>query len=107
MIYLIHFFIGALLCNSIPHLVAGLQGEPFPSPFAKPPGEGDSSPLVNFVWGAFNLLLGGWLLLTHPLEIGLNPGFVTTLLGAALLGGWISIHFGKVKRKKRSTQVTQ
>jgi hypothetical protein len=100
--YFIHFFIGALLCNSIPHLVAGLQGEPFPSPFAKPPGEGDSSPLVNFVWGSFNLGLGSWLLLTHPVVIGLNQDFITALLGAVFLGVWISIHFGKVKRNKRN-----
>jgi hypothetical protein len=43
------FFAGAFLCNSIPHLTKGLQGEPFPSPFAKPPGKGNSSPLVNFL----------------------------------------------------------
>ena len=38
--YIALFFAGAFLCNAIPHLVAGLQGQPFPSPFAKPPGRG-------------------------------------------------------------------
>ena len=101
MIYFIHFLAGAMLCNSFPHLLAGLQGEPFPSPFAKPPGEGDSSPLVNFLWGLFNLLVAGWLLLGHPVTPGLDTGFLTVLAGALFLGVFISIHFGRVKRKRR------
>jgi hypothetical protein len=104
LIYFIHFFAGALLCNCIPHLVAGLQGEPFPSPFASPPGKGDSAPLVNVLWGSFNLLLGGWLLLGHPVQIGLEPGFLTVLLGAACLGVFLALHFGKVKRDRRAAR---
>ena len=38
------FFCGMLLCNCVPHLVCGLQGEPFPTPFEKPHGVGFSSP---------------------------------------------------------------
>ena len=49
MAYLWMFLAGALLCNSIPHLAAGLRGEPFPTPFGRPPGEGKSPPLVNFL----------------------------------------------------------
>ncbi|WP_212741939.1 hypothetical protein, partial [Sphingomonas sp. 1F27F7B] len=30
MAYLVLFLGGALLCNAIPHLAAGLRGEPFP-----------------------------------------------------------------------------
>ncbi|MEJ0066167.1 MAG: hypothetical protein WDM85_12710 [Caulobacteraceae bacterium] len=54
---------GAFLCNSIPHLAAGLRGEVFPTPFAKPRGKGPSSALVNFYWGAANLALGLFILL--------------------------------------------
>jgi hypothetical protein len=35
-----YFFGGAFLTNAIPHFVSGLMGQPFQSPFAKPPGEG-------------------------------------------------------------------
>jgi len=94
------FFAGMLLCNSLPHLAAGLRGEPFPSPFASPPGEGDSSPLVNFFWGLFNLLAGSYLVSTHPLSFGLNPDFLSLLGGVILLGVWVSVHFGRVRRKK-------
>jgi hypothetical protein len=37
------FIAGAFLCNAMPYLTSGLQGTPFPTPFAKPPGVGDSS----------------------------------------------------------------
>jgi len=42
MSYAVIFFAGAFLCNCIPHLCAGLQGMPFPTPFAKPRGIGKS-----------------------------------------------------------------
>jgi hypothetical protein len=42
MIYLALFFAGAFLCNAIPHLAAGTMGMPFPTPFARPRGIGNS-----------------------------------------------------------------
>ncbi len=72
MTYVALFFAGAFLCNCIPHLAAGLMGMPFPSPFAKPSGKGDSLPLVNFLWGAFNLIAGLVLLVRNPFGLGLN-----------------------------------
>ncbi len=98
--YLAVFFAGAFLCNCLPHLLAGLQGAPFPSPFAKPRGIGDSSPLVNFLWGSFNLLAGLALLSRHPVEIGLNLGFAILLAGFLLLGVFCSRHFGKVRQDR-------
>ena len=35
-----YFFGGAFLANAIPHVVSGMMGRPFQSPFAKPPGQG-------------------------------------------------------------------
>ena len=54
MTFVAYFFGGAFLANAIPHLVSGMCGRPFQSPFAKPPGEGLSSSTVNVLWGAFN-----------------------------------------------------
>ena len=60
---LAYFFAGAFLANTVPHLVNGMSGSPFQSPFARPPGEGLSSASVNVLWGFFNLvvayILGG------------------------------------------------
>ena len=57
-VYLAHFMGGVFLANAVPHVVNGISGRPFPSPFASPPGRGESSPMVNVVWGAFNTVVG-------------------------------------------------
>jgi hypothetical protein len=53
---------GAFLTNAIPHFVAGVMGEPFQSPFAKPHGQGLSSSTVNVLWGFVNIVVGYLLL---------------------------------------------
>jgi hypothetical protein len=95
--YIAIFFAGAFLCNSIPHLVAGLQGAPFQTPFATPRGVGLSPPLVNFLWGIFNLVIGVLLLSANPVEIGFDPRFAVLIAGALTIGTHLSLHFGKVR----------
>jgi hypothetical protein len=56
--YIAYFFGGAFLANSLPHLINGISGNPFQSPFASPPGQGLSSSTVNVLWGLFNLAVG-------------------------------------------------
>ena len=56
--YFSGFWAGVFLANFVPHFIKGIAGDPFPTPFAKPPGEGLSSPLVNVVWALFNLVVG-------------------------------------------------
>ena len=94
------FFAGVFLCNCIPHLIAGLQGKGFPSPFAKPHGVGFSSPLVNFLWGSLNLIAGIVLLQSASIEPGLNVDFVVVLIGWLALGCFAALHFGKVMRDR-------
>ncbi len=55
--YVSYFFGGIFLGNTIPHLVSGMMGRSFQSPFAKPPGKGLSSSAVNVIWGMFNLVV--------------------------------------------------
>ena len=55
--FMAYFFGGAFLANTIPHLVNGISGSPFQSPFASPPGQGLSSSMVNVLWGMFNLVV--------------------------------------------------
>jgi hypothetical protein len=94
------FFAGAFLCNAIPHLASGLRGEAFPSPFARPPGEGLSSPVVNFFWGFVNLVIGLVLLSIARIEIALNTPLILFLLGFLLLGLMNAYHFGKVRARR-------
>jgi hypothetical protein len=56
--YLAAFFAGISLANAVPHFVHGISGDPFPTPFARPPGKGLSSPTVNVLWALFNLAVG-------------------------------------------------
>src|SRR5260370_9182680 len=56
--YLAWFFAGAFLTNSIPHLAQGLSGNRFQTPFASPPGVGESSAVVNMIWGFANVAAG-------------------------------------------------
>ena len=56
--YVASFFAGVFLTNMIPHFVNGVSGNRFPTPFAKPPGRGLSSPLLNVIWALFNLIVG-------------------------------------------------
>lgn len=60
--YLAHFFAACMLTNSIPHLVKGVTGVQFQTPFAKPPGIGLSSPVINVVWACINFTAGFLLL---------------------------------------------
>jgi hypothetical protein len=56
--YLAYFVGGLFLMNAVPHLVNGVSGHAFPSPFASPPGRGLSPAWVNVLWGSFNVLVG-------------------------------------------------
>jgi hypothetical protein len=91
-----YFFGGVFLANAVPHLVSGMMGRPFQSPFAKPPGQGFSSSTVNVLWGFFNTVVGYLLVVrvgsfelrstTHVLALG---------LGALMISLQVARHFGK------------
>jgi len=94
--FLSYFFGGAFLVNALPHLVSGLMGRPFQSPFAKPPGEGFSSSTINVLWGFFNLVIG-YLLVCRIGNFDLrNTGDVVALgTGALLIALFSARHFGR------------
>ena len=95
------FAAGVFLCNCIPHLAAGLRGEPFPSPFATPHGVGNSRPVVNVLWGLSNAVAGVSLLAYAPVKVGFNLPSLSVLVGALAVGIYVAIHFGRVRRANR------
>jgi hypothetical protein len=99
--FVCNFFAGAFLCNCIPHLVAGLQGAAFPTPFATPRGVGNSSPLVNFLWGSSNLAAGVALLSTRPVRFELEVPLLVFAAGFLGLGVYLAVHFSKVVTHRR------
>src|SRR5580693_213558 len=94
---LAYFFGGAFLANSLPHLVNGVSGHPFQSPFATPPGVGLSSSTVNVLWGFFNLAIG-YLLVCRvgSFELRRTRDVVVLGVGALLMGLMLSQAFGKI-----------
>jgi hypothetical protein len=92
-----YFFGGAFLTNAIPHLVNGLSGRPFQSPFAKPPGKGLSSSTVNVLWGFFNLLVG-YLLIEHVGNFNLFSfeDVIVSGMGGLLIGISLARSFGQL-----------
>jgi hypothetical protein len=92
-----YFFGGAFLANAIPHVVSGVMGEPFQTPFARPPGQGLSTSTVNVLWGFFNIIVG-YLLVCRVGEFGLrDTGDVVALgAGALLISVFLARQFGRV-----------
>ena len=82
--YLSYFFGGAFLANALPHLMNGVSGRSFQSPFAKPPGKGLSSPTVNVLWGLFNLAIA-YLLVMRVGVFSLHDAGQVVALGAGML----------------------
>jgi len=93
--YLASFLAGAFLANAVPHFVHGVSGDPFPSPFAHPPGKGLSSPLVNVIWGILNLILGYILLRVGLVSPGNHPAVAFFFAGIAAMGIMLSVQFQK------------
>ena len=95
-----YFFGGIFLANALPHAISGVQGRPFQSPFAKPPGEGLSSSTVNVLWGFFNLAVA-YLLVCRVGYFNLrNTVDIASLgLGALSICLFSARHFGRLDLK--------
>ena len=87
---------GAFLANGVPHFVSGLTGRAFQSPFAKPPGVGLSSSIVNAVWGWANLAVGYVLIgRVGTFDPRSTPDAAAVAAGALLMGVLAARHFGR------------
>ena len=92
-----YFAGGALLANAVPHVVSGLLGRSFQTPFAKPPGRGLSSATVNLLWGFANLVTGYVLVCRVGAFDAHHTADVAALgSGALLLGLGLARHFGRL-----------
>jgi len=91
--YIAAFFAGAFLANMIPHFVNGISGNPFPSPFATPPGKGLSSPLVNVLWGLLNLLVGYLLLRFSKTKAKNKLAMIIFFIGVIAMSIMLSMAF--------------
>ncbi|OUS29040.1 hypothetical protein A9Q99_10545 [Gammaproteobacteria bacterium 45_16_T64] len=98
MVYFAHIIGAFLLVNGIPHFVQGVSGNRFQSPFASPPGIGESSAMINVLWG-FTNLVGGYTLLFQVGEFHAGVNIDTLITGIAALSFALVLawHFGRVR----------
>lgn len=93
---------GIFLSNGVPHFVNGISGRSFQTPFAKPPGVGESSPIVNVVWGAVNFAIG--YILLRWLDIDIFQDSIASImffLGALCTGIILAWHFERVRNSRK------
>jgi len=99
-VYLAYFAAGALLANGVPHFVHGISGKKFQSPFASPPGVGESSPLVNVVWGLANFIAGYALIMgVGSFSLGFTLDVLMAGLGAIGIAVALALHFGRLRSR--------
>ena len=97
-VYLAHFGAGVFLANGVPHFVNGISGGRFQSPFASPPGVGESSAIVNVIWGLINFVIGYVLLIgVGNFKCGLDLDICSIALGVLVTGVTLAWHFGRVR----------
>jgi hypothetical protein len=96
--YIACFFAGMFLANTVPHFVHGISGDPFPSPFAHPPGKGLSSPTVNVLWALVNLVAGYLLFRVGKVCSGGSPALLVFFAGVAAISIMLSIQFQNKQR---------
>jgi hypothetical protein len=98
--YLAYFFAGAFLANGVPHFVCGIVGKRFQSPFASPPGVGESSPIVNVIWGLANFSAGYALIFgVGEFSFGLTRDALMVGIGALIAALFLSLYFERVRSR--------
>jgi hypothetical protein len=83
------------LTNVVPHFVHGISGDRFPTPFARPPGKGLSSPTVNVVWALFNLVVGYILFRVGKVSRDNDLALTVFFAGIVAISIMLSVRFAK------------
>ena len=97
-VYLAYFFAGVFLANGVPHFVSGIAGKRFQSPFASPPGVGESSPVVNVIWGLVNFSIGYALIFgVNEFCLGFTREVLMVAIGAVVTSIFLAIYFGRIR----------
>jgi hypothetical protein len=93
--YLLAFMAGIFLMNALPHLVMGVTGQLFPTPFANPPGEGLSSPVYNVLWATINFSVGIIFIYFSKVKHYRNTR-ITLGLGGIVMAFYLANYFGQI-----------
>jgi hypothetical protein len=92
--YVLEFVSGLLLTNGVPHFVQGVCGNRFQSPFAYPPGIGESAQQHSL--GICKS--ARWLCASLVARASrFAAGWIAVALGVLLAAVCLSTHFGRVR----------
>lgn len=94
--YVGYLFAGAFIANGLPHFLQGICGNKFQTPFARPSGVGESSAVVNVLWGWLNFVIGG-ALISYVFPFPGPGGLAVAALGALALALGTAAHFRRVR----------
>jgi len=107
--FITYFISGALVANSVPHIVNGTSGRKFPekSPFKKT-SHGESpfervffSPIVNVLWGVCNISIGFVVANSvGTFRVGLTADVFIFMSGFTATAVFLAWNIGKVHYKK-------
>ncbi|MBE0480977.1 MAG: hypothetical protein IBX68_08350 [Dehalococcoidia bacterium] len=103
--YLAYFFAGALLANGVPHFVRGITGDRFQCPFSSPPAVGESSAVVNVIWGVVNVF-GAYALVAGvgDFKFGLTLSALMVGAGAFVASVVLAAYFSRVRGRQVPVQ---
>jgi small-conductance mechanosensitive channel len=93
--YIACFFAAMFLANAVPHFVYGICGDRFPTPFAKPPGKGLSSPTVNVLWALLNMVVGYFLFQVGRVSSGNTLTLAVFFMGIVFISIMSSLIFAR------------
>ncbi len=84
--FLAYFFAGGFLANGMPHFIHGISGKKFRTPFSKPMTTGESSPVLNVIWGVVNFLIGYALVFgVGQFQFGFSLDALMLILGGIVM----------------------
>lgn len=98
--FIIAFAFGFFITNSLPHIIPGVHGKPFYSPFASPPVKGKSSAVVNVLWGFVNIMVAYIILVTTDINLRdytQGAGFLFGILITSLI---LAVTFGANNKRE-------
>ena len=95
---LAYFFAGVFFANGLPHVMHGISGKKFPTPFTKPMVKGKSSPVLNVIWGVVNFFIGYVLFFgVGRFEFGFSLAAFMLILGGIVMSVTLSLIFGHMR----------
>lgn len=98
--FLIAFGLGFFVTNALPHLIPGVHGKPFHSPFALPPVRGKSSAVVNVLWGFCNLVAAYLIIIFASVNLRNIHESIGFLLGVLVTSLVLAITFSRLDKEQ-------